>query len=251
MAEQVSFSSYNVNNHFLGGKNLRLIQSKSYSVVFVLNEVRDEVREMTEQYEAHRGRELITFSDYCVYESLIQKHVNNLRLPAIETLKTIRGNVRFHMHVHRTQHKYSPPQHCLILYQQYVNQTMLFIVNSTQKQTFNSLGYCLAQPHLAAASLLEFVLISIAHLQTLVYLSIYLFYLLFLSNLYKLCQIEETLLANSNFQILPQILDWTEIRELTGCLDNMLSEPLPQSECSAQCPSFGIFNYKQALHDDF
>lgn len=52
------------------------------------------MREMTENYEAHRGRELITFSDYCVYESLIQKHVNNLTLPAIETLKTIRGNVK-------------------------------------------------------------------------------------------------------------------------------------------------------------
>ncbi|XP_017313299.1 interferon-induced GTP-binding protein Mx [Ictalurus punctatus] len=56
--------------------------------------LRDEVREMTENYEAHRGRELITFSDYCVYESLIQKHVNNLTLPAIETLKTIRGIVQ-------------------------------------------------------------------------------------------------------------------------------------------------------------
>lgn len=66
--------------------------SESY-YVFGLNEVRDEVREMTENYEVHRGRELITFSDYCVYESLVQKHVNYLRLPAVETLKTIRGNV--------------------------------------------------------------------------------------------------------------------------------------------------------------
>ncbi|KAF4075104.1 hypothetical protein AMELA_G00230810 [Ameiurus melas] len=55
---------------------------------------RDDVREMTENYEAHRGRELITFSDYCVYEALIQKHVNKLTLPAIETLKTIRGIVQ-------------------------------------------------------------------------------------------------------------------------------------------------------------
>lgn len=67
--------------------------SESYSL-FGLNEVRDEVREMTENYEAHRGRELITFSDYCVYEALIQKHVNNLKPPALETLKTVRGNVK-------------------------------------------------------------------------------------------------------------------------------------------------------------
>ncbi|KAM9454797.1 interferon-induced GTP-binding protein Mx [Clarias gariepinus] len=57
-------------------------------------EFKDEVREMTENYEAHRGRELITFSDYCVYEALIQKHVNNLRMPAVETLKTVRGIVQ-------------------------------------------------------------------------------------------------------------------------------------------------------------
>ncbi|XP_053333127.1 interferon-induced GTP-binding protein Mx3 [Clarias gariepinus] len=57
-------------------------------------EFKDEVREMTENYEAHRGRELITFSDYCVYETLIQKHVNNLRMPAVETLKTVRGIVQ-------------------------------------------------------------------------------------------------------------------------------------------------------------
>ncbi|KAF7689624.1 interferon-induced GTP-binding protein MxB [Silurus meridionalis] len=55
---------------------------------------RNEVQEMTENYEAHRGREIITFSDYCVYESLIQKHVNNLKPPAIETLKTIRAIVQ-------------------------------------------------------------------------------------------------------------------------------------------------------------
>lgn len=71
----------------------------SYSV-FGLNEVRDDVQEMTENYEAHRGRELITYSDYCVYESLIQKHVNNLRIPAVETLKAIRGKVRSYMHIH-------------------------------------------------------------------------------------------------------------------------------------------------------
>ncbi|KAK3510400.1 hypothetical protein QTP70_005893 [Hemibagrus guttatus] len=55
---------------------------------------RDEVREMIENYEAHRGRELITFSDYCVFESLIKKHVNNLTPPALETLKTVRGIIQ-------------------------------------------------------------------------------------------------------------------------------------------------------------
>uniref|UniRef100_A0A3B1JHR8 Interferon-induced GTP-binding protein Mx-like n=1 Tax=Astyanax mexicanus TaxID=7994 RepID=A0A3B1JHR8_ASTMX len=52
------------------------------------------VQEMTENYEAHRGRELITFSDYCVYESLVQKHVNEIKLPAVETVKIIRGIVQ-------------------------------------------------------------------------------------------------------------------------------------------------------------
>ncbi|XP_017565544.1 interferon-induced GTP-binding protein Mx3-like [Pygocentrus nattereri] len=55
---------------------------------------RDAVQEVIEKYEAYRGRELITFSDYSVFESLIQKHVNDLKLPAVETLKTIRGIVQ-------------------------------------------------------------------------------------------------------------------------------------------------------------
>uniref|UniRef100_A0A4W4E4I8 Dynamin-type G domain-containing protein n=1 Tax=Electrophorus electricus TaxID=8005 RepID=A0A4W4E4I8_ELEEL len=55
---------------------------------------RDAVTELTENYEAYRGRELITFSDYSVYELLIQTHVQALRLPAMETLKIIRGIVQ-------------------------------------------------------------------------------------------------------------------------------------------------------------
>ena len=60
---------------------------------FGLTEVRAAVQEMSENYEAYRGRELITFSDYCVYESMIQKHINNLKPSAVETLKIVRGNV--------------------------------------------------------------------------------------------------------------------------------------------------------------
>ncbi|KAI4877134.1 hypothetical protein NFI96_026488, partial [Prochilodus magdalenae] len=52
------------------------------------------VQEMSENYEAYRGRELITFSDYCVYESMIQKHINNLKPSAVETLKIVRGIVQ-------------------------------------------------------------------------------------------------------------------------------------------------------------
>jgi len=55
--------------------------------------VRESVKEMTEKYdEAHRGRELVTFSDYCVYESMVKKHVGNLKQPALDTLKLIRGS---------------------------------------------------------------------------------------------------------------------------------------------------------------
>ncbi|XP_066516310.1 interferon-induced GTP-binding protein Mx3 [Hoplias malabaricus] len=65
---------------------IQLRDSKAY--------FREAITEMTENYEVHRGRELITFSDYCVYESLIQKHVNDLKLPAVETVKIIRGIVQ-------------------------------------------------------------------------------------------------------------------------------------------------------------
>ncbi|KAI7811989.1 interferon-induced GTP-binding protein Mx1 [Triplophysa rosa] len=56
---------------------------------------RESVREMTENYdEAHRGRELVTFSDYCVYESMVKKHVGDLKQPAQDTLKLVRGIVQ-------------------------------------------------------------------------------------------------------------------------------------------------------------
>uniref|UniRef100_A0A672NMP2 Interferon-induced GTP-binding protein Mx-like n=1 Tax=Sinocyclocheilus grahami TaxID=75366 RepID=A0A672NMP2_SINGR len=52
---------------------------------------RESVKQMTEKYdEAHRGRELVTFSDYCVYESMVKKHVGDLKQPALDTLKFIR-----------------------------------------------------------------------------------------------------------------------------------------------------------------
>lgn len=42
---------------------------------------------MTEKYdEAHRGRELVTFSNYCVYGSMVKKHVGDLNQPALDTL---------------------------------------------------------------------------------------------------------------------------------------------------------------------
>ncbi|XP_077066929.1 interferon-induced GTP-binding protein Mx [Siphateles boraxobius] len=56
---------------------------------------RESVKEMTENYEeAHRGREVVTFSDYCVYESMVKKHVGDLKQPALDTLKLIRGIVQ-------------------------------------------------------------------------------------------------------------------------------------------------------------
>ncbi|XP_051975951.1 interferon-induced GTP-binding protein Mx [Xyrauchen texanus] len=56
---------------------------------------RELVREMTEKYdEVLRGRELVTFSDYCAYESMVKKHVGDLKQPAMDTLKLIRGIVQ-------------------------------------------------------------------------------------------------------------------------------------------------------------
>ncbi|CAM4734634.1 unnamed protein product [Leuciscus chuanchicus] len=56
---------------------------------------RESVKEMTEKYdEAHRGREVVTFSDYCVYESMVKKHVGDLKQPALDTLRLIRGIVQ-------------------------------------------------------------------------------------------------------------------------------------------------------------
>ncbi|XP_030634837.1 interferon-induced GTP-binding protein Mx-like [Chanos chanos] len=53
------------------------------------------IKEMTEKYdEVHRGRELVTFSDYCVYESTIKKHVEDLKHPALQTLKLVRDIVQ-------------------------------------------------------------------------------------------------------------------------------------------------------------
>ncbi|XP_056596277.1 interferon-induced GTP-binding protein MxB [Triplophysa dalaica] len=56
---------------------------------------RESVKDMTENYDvAHRGRELVTFSDYCVYESMVKTHVGNLKQPAQETMRLVRGVVQ-------------------------------------------------------------------------------------------------------------------------------------------------------------
>uniref|UniRef100_A0A672LCT8 Interferon-induced GTP-binding protein Mx1-like n=1 Tax=Sinocyclocheilus grahami TaxID=75366 RepID=A0A672LCT8_SINGR len=54
------------------------------------------VTEMIEKYnEIHRGRELLTFSEFCEYECVIQNHVAALQEPAMATLKDVRGTVSF------------------------------------------------------------------------------------------------------------------------------------------------------------
>ncbi len=51
---------------------------------------------MIEKYnEMHRGRELLTFSEFCEFECVIQNHVAALQEPAMATLKDIRGTVFF------------------------------------------------------------------------------------------------------------------------------------------------------------
>lgn len=54
-----------------------------------------------ENYDAYRGRELITFSDYCVFESLVQKHINILQTPAVDTVKIVRGTVTVNYRYYR------------------------------------------------------------------------------------------------------------------------------------------------------
>uniref|UniRef100_A0A671MWB0 Si:dkeyp-110c12.3 n=1 Tax=Sinocyclocheilus anshuiensis TaxID=1608454 RepID=A0A671MWB0_9TELE len=68
---------------------------------------RESVKQMTEKYdEAHRGRELVTFSDYCVYESMVKKHVGDLKQPALDTLKFIReSKVEKRIHEYITMEK--------------------------------------------------------------------------------------------------------------------------------------------------
>lgn len=49
---------------------------------------------MIEKYnEMHRGRELLTFSEFCEFECVIQNHVAALQEPAMATLKDVRGTV--------------------------------------------------------------------------------------------------------------------------------------------------------------
>ncbi|XP_026117659.1 interferon-induced GTP-binding protein Mx1-like [Carassius auratus] len=53
------------------------------------------VYQMIDKYnEMHRGRELLTFSDFCEFESVIKDHVAALRDPAIATLKHVREIVQ-------------------------------------------------------------------------------------------------------------------------------------------------------------
>ncbi|ROI16086.1 Interferon-induced GTP-binding protein Mx, partial [Anabarilius grahami] len=49
------------------------------------------VKEMVDKYnEIHRGRELLTFSDFCEFECVIKDHVAALQEPAMKTLKHVR-----------------------------------------------------------------------------------------------------------------------------------------------------------------
>uniref|UniRef100_A0A674BJF2 Myxovirus (influenza virus) resistance F n=1 Tax=Salmo trutta TaxID=8032 RepID=A0A674BJF2_SALTR len=55
----------------------------------------NKVEAMIKNYDKeHRGRELITFSDYCVYEHAVQKHILGLQEPALDVLKAIRDTTQ-------------------------------------------------------------------------------------------------------------------------------------------------------------
>jgi len=59
---------------------------------FITNVVTARVNEMIEMYnEMHRGRELLTFSDFYEFERVIKDHVAALQEPAMKTLKDVRG----------------------------------------------------------------------------------------------------------------------------------------------------------------
>ncbi|KAG1927673.1 interferon-induced GTP-binding protein Mx-like [Pimephales promelas] len=52
------------------------------------------VTEMIDKYnEKHRGRELLTFSEFCEFECVIKDHVSTLQEPAMEMLKQVRDIV--------------------------------------------------------------------------------------------------------------------------------------------------------------
>lgn len=52
--------------------------------------------EMIEKYnEMHRGRELLTFSEFSKFEYVIQDHVVALQEPAMQRLKDVQGTVYF------------------------------------------------------------------------------------------------------------------------------------------------------------
>uniref|UniRef100_A0A674BKX8 Myxovirus (influenza virus) resistance F n=1 Tax=Salmo trutta TaxID=8032 RepID=A0A674BKX8_SALTR len=60
-----------------------------------LSNTKGSLEAMIKNYDKeHRGRELITFSDYCVYEHAVQKHILGLQEPALDVLKAIRGMVQ-------------------------------------------------------------------------------------------------------------------------------------------------------------
>ncbi|KAA0702286.1 Mx Interferon-inducible [Triplophysa tibetana] len=55
----------------------------------------EKVKEMIEKYnELHRGRELLTFSDFSEYERVVQEHVADLQEPAMGILKEVREIVQ-------------------------------------------------------------------------------------------------------------------------------------------------------------
>lgn len=62
------------------------------SFFVITNVVTARVNEMVDKYnEMHRGRELLTFSEFCEFECVIKDHVAALQEPAMETLKHVRG----------------------------------------------------------------------------------------------------------------------------------------------------------------
>uniref|UniRef100_A0A674BL19 Myxovirus (influenza virus) resistance F n=1 Tax=Salmo trutta TaxID=8032 RepID=A0A674BL19_SALTR len=83
--------------------------------VFQQWDILNKVEAMIKNYDKeHRGRELITFSDYCVYEHAVQKHILGLQEPALDVLKAIRGMVQAEFrHVCEACFKSYPQLRCL------------------------------------------------------------------------------------------------------------------------------------------
>ncbi len=75
-------------------------KSQLISKLFYPKQGNDKTAEIIQFSHKYRGRELLGFSNYKMFEVFLQKHVATLKAPAIKLLNTIKGIVtHFYVHV--------------------------------------------------------------------------------------------------------------------------------------------------------